>query len=75
MEKIKIDDKYEIEIGGIPYENVKLYSVEVGGTPYVTAKRYGEIWRDCTGDGLIMAMAYRIQELEEKAWMYDDLNK
>lgn len=58
IEKIKIDDKYEIEIGG---------------TPYVNAKRYGYNWRDCTGDGLIMAMAYRIQELEEKASMYDDL--
>ena len=60
MEKIKIDDKYEIEIGG---------------TPYVHAKRYGEDWRDCTGDNLILTMAYRIQELEEKAWIYDDLNK
>jgi hypothetical protein len=51
IEKIKVDDKYEIEIGG---------------TPYVNVKRYGYDWRDCTGDGLIMAMAYRIQELEEK---------
>ena len=51
IEKIKIDDKYEIEIGG---------------TPYVNAKRYGYDWRDCTGDGLIMAMAYRIQELEDR---------
>lgn len=29
------------------------------------ALRHGEEWRDLTGDGLILAMAHRIEELEE----------
>ena len=27
--------------------------------------RYGEPWRDLTGDGMVMAMAQRIEELTE----------
>lgn len=30
------------------------------------ALRYGEEWRSLTGDGMILAMFFRIQELEEK---------
>lgn len=30
------------------------------------ALRYGEPWRDLTGDNLIMTMAFRIEELENK---------
>lgn len=29
------------------------------------ALRYGEEWRDLTGDGLILALVQRIEELEE----------
>jgi hypothetical protein len=39
------------------------------------ANRYGETWRDLTGDKLVMAMFYRIQELEEIEYMYNDLCK
>lgn len=34
-----------------------------GGT---YALRYGEEWRDCVGDGLILALAQRIDELEKE---------
>ena len=30
------------------------------------ALRYGEEWRDLAGDGLVLAMFQRIQELEEQ---------
>lgn len=33
-----------------------------GGTE---ALRYGEPWRDCTGDGLILALAQEVQELRD----------
>lgn len=29
------------------------------------ALRYGEEWRDLSGDGMVLSMFYRIQELEE----------
>ena len=30
------------------------------------ALRYGEEWRDLAGDGLVLALVQRIEELEEK---------
>jgi len=30
------------------------------------ALRYGEKWRDCTGDGFILALAQEIEELQTK---------
>ena len=30
------------------------------------ALRYGEKWRDCCGDGLILSLALRIEELQEE---------
>lgn len=30
------------------------------------ALRYGDSWRDCTGDGLMLALAQEIEELEIK---------
>lgn len=30
------------------------------------ALRYGEEWRDCTGDGLILALAQEIETLREQ---------
>lgn len=57
----------------MPKESVVLdngkYEVVVESAPghhRFHALRYGEPWRDLTGDGMIMAMLYRIQELEEK---------
>ena len=32
----------------------------------VRALRYGEEWRDCTGDGLLLALAYEVEELRNK---------
>jgi hypothetical protein len=34
------------------------------------ALRYGERWRNLIGDGLVLAMAQRIEELEEKLESY-----
>jgi hypothetical protein len=31
----------------------------------LSALRYGEPWRDCTGDGLILALAQEVEELRE----------
>lgn len=62
--KIELDDgKYTV-----------LHNEEHGG---VTVLRYGEPWRNETGDGFILAMIHRIQELEEegkKPWAYVDEN-
>lgn len=32
----------------------------------LTAYRYDEIWRDLTGDNLVLALAQRIEELEKQ---------
>ena len=37
------------------------------------ALRFGEEWRDLTGDKMIMAMFYRIQKLEEISKNYFEL--
>jgi len=34
------------------------------------ALRYGEQWRDLIGDNLILAMFYKIQDLEDKLLSY-----
>lgn len=52
MESIKIGDKYEL------VEDLKNGRFE--------CLRYGETWRDLVGDNLLLAMFYRIQELEEE---------
>lgn len=39
------------------------------------ALRYGEEWRDLIGDNLIFEMFYKIKELEEIKWMYEELKK
>ena len=40
------------------------YTVKQYSNGRVEVLRYGEKWRDCTGDGLILALAQRIYELE-----------
>lgn len=52
-ELIKLcDDKYEI-----------IFDMETGE---FRALRYGEEWRNLCGDGMILSMFFRIQELEEE---------
>jgi len=51
-------------------EKVELYDgkytvVLVDNGKEFKALRYGEEWRDLAGEGMILAMFYRIQELEE----------
>lgn len=38
----------------------------------VSALRYGEVWRDCTGDGLILALAQEIDKLKALVKMARD---
>lgn len=53
MESIKLDDgKYEV----VHTDNPWIFK----------ALRYGEEWRDLTGDKMVLTMFYRIQELEEE---------
>lgn len=54
VEKIKVDDKYEVIV------NQESNKFEF------KALRYGQEWRNLIGDNLVLAMFYRIQELEEE---------
>ena len=36
------------------------------------ALRYGEAWRDLTGDGMVLAMMHEIQDLKEKIQRMED---
>ncbi len=42
------------------------YTVIQNASGAVRALRYGEEWRDCCGDGLILALAQEVEELREK---------
>ncbi len=42
------------------------YTVIQENTGNVKALRYGEEWRDCCGDGLILALAQEVQSLREE---------
>jgi hypothetical protein len=42
------------------------YTVVMDAKGGLRALRYGEEWRDCCGDGLILALAQEIAELREK---------
>lgn len=48
----------------IDLENGKYTVQEDNGK--ITVLRHGEVWRDETGDSLILALIQRIQTLEEK---------
>lgn len=41
------------------------YTVLQDGTGNVRALRYGEEWRDCRGDGLILALAQEVDILKD----------
>lgn len=41
------------------------YTVQHDNGVNFKALRYGEEWRDLTGDGLVLALVQRIRELEE----------
>jgi hypothetical protein len=42
------------------------YTVLFDENDRLSALRYGEKWRDCCGDGLILALAYEVEELREE---------
>lgn len=49
--------------------NIKLdngkYEIIVNKDGTVKCLRYGEEWRDITGDGMVLAMAYEIDRLKD----------
>ena len=49
--KLKIDDRYSIVLNNNPWE--------------FYATRYGEKWRDLTGDNLVLAMVHKLEESQE----------
>lgn len=49
------------------------YKLEHDGTGYLRALRYGEPWRDLTGDKLMLALVQRIEELEAAPFGSGDL--
>lgn len=53
-------DRLRIKVDGGKYEVVQ---PETGGAH---ALRYGEAWRDLTGDNLILALAYELEEAREE---------
>jgi hypothetical protein len=42
------------------------YTVVMSQNGGLYALRYGEPWRDCIGDGLILALAQEVEELRDK---------
>lgn len=40
------------------------YAIKHDHGTNLRAERYGEAWRDLSGDGLVLSMTYRIEELE-----------
>ena len=42
------------------------YTVVQDHNGYLRALRYGETWRDCVGDGLILALAQEVDDLRQK---------
>ena len=55
-----LSERLRIATGDGKYEVVQ----EAGGALY--ANRYGERWRELTGDGLVLALACEIEEAREK---------
>lgn len=62
MENIKLENgKYEVVVN------------QAKGKFEFYANRYNDThWRDLVGDGMTLAMFYRIQELEEQVKKYED---
>jgi hypothetical protein len=53
-------DRLNVTVYGRKYTVIQS---ENGG---IRALRYGEEWRDCCGDGLILALAQEVEELRER---------
>lgn len=47
------------------------YTVQQDTNGRLVALRYGEPWRDCVGDKLILALAQRIEHLETNIYKYN----
>ena len=75
------NDNNKQEAVGNVSELSDLLAVSVYGGKYkvvqdhkgrVSALRYGEVWRDCTGDGLILALAQEVDKLKALVKMARD---
>jgi hypothetical protein len=51
------------------------YTVEHDNGTNFHALRYGEPWRDLTGDGLVLALVQRIEELERPRSLWGITNE
>lgn len=60
-------DRLRITVGEGKYTVVQ---AEGGG---LSALRYGEPWRDCVGDGLILALAQEVESLREAVNVMADM--
>lgn len=49
------------------------YTVIQDATGRMSALRYGEMWRDCCGDGLIYTLAAEVQNLRDKLAVTDKI--
>lgn len=65
MSEAKNDDSGLTPLLCVTLEDGK-YTVILPRNGGLHALRYGEKWLDLTGDGLILALAYRIAELEDE---------
>jgi hypothetical protein len=50
------------------------YIIEQNSSGALRCLRYGEPWRDLTGDGMVCAMAHRIELLESELRRIDKSN-
>ena len=49
------------------------YTVQHDNGTNFKALRYGQEWRDLTGDGLVLALVQKIEDLEEKVQYLENL--
>ena len=61
----------QIRVNMINLENDK-YTINITKEGRIEVLRYGEPWRDCTGDKLILALVHEIDSLRTKLFDMED---
>lgn len=51
------------------------YTVVMGSDFKLHALRYGQPWRDCVGDGLVLALAQEIRALRDRLELVEMTNR
>ena len=70
-EDYKMDIIMDDEKGDVLSVTVDEYTVTQTKKGELLALRHGEIWRDCVGDNLILALAQEVERLREKLELTD----